>query len=285
MMNIVFPICNDAIIHACSTKTFACFYSNTPPPGNSIHMHNCCEILLCLKGSGTVFVDEKTYSLSAGDVYVANQFEAHMFSPDDPNDFERYILEIDPAFLYTSSTEATDLSRCFFIRNSKVSHKIGLSKDNFNTLLELFRGLEGEYDFGDDILKSLMATGIITFVNDYFEKQNQKFTYRSSLENKTVDTAVNFINKNFGSPLNLELVAKKSFVSVKELCRLFKKHLGTTVSKYIMSKRISEAKKMLKSGVSVQQTAENCGFTDYTSFIRAFNRTVGISPGKYKRNE
>ena len=79
-------------------------------------------------------------------------------------------------------------------------------------------------------------------------------------------------------------MAKHAFVSVKELCRLFKKHLGTTVSKYIMSKRISEAKKLLKSGLGVQLTAEKCGFTDYTSFIRAFNRTVGTPPGRYKRD-
>lgn len=281
-MKTIFSICDEAIELATSTKTFAGFYSHVPPPNNSIHMHNCCEILLCLKGSGTVFIDEKTYSLTPGDVYVANPFEAHMFSPDNPYEFERYILEIDPAFLYNSSSEKTDLGRCFSIRSSEISHKISLSDEQKCKIHSLFKSLETENDFGDDILKSLSAVAIITLVNDYFEKQNRNFVYRSSLENKTVDAAVDFINKNYSSPLSLEIVAKNSYVSVKELCRLFKKQLGTTVSKYIMSKRISEAKKMLKSGMSVQQTAEKCGFTDYTSFIRAFNRTVGMSPGKYK---
>lgn len=282
-MNIVFPVCSDAIELATSTKTFACFYSHVPPPSNSIHMHNCCEILLCLKGSGTVFIDEKTYSLEPGNVYVANPFEAHMFMPEDPNGFERYILEIDPAFLYSTSTEKTDLGGCFFLRNTSISHKISLTDNQQDTILNLFESLRKENSFGDDIIKSLAATAIITFVNDYFVKQNRNFSYRSSLENKTVDTAVNYINRNYHMPLNLETVAKHSFVSVKELCRLFKKHLGTTVSKYILSKRISEAKKMLKSGMSVQQTAEKCGFSDYTSFIRAFGRAVGTAPGKYKR--
>lgn len=283
-MNVIFSVCNDAIKRACETKSFACFYSNTPPPGNSIHMHDCCEILICLKGSGTVFVDDKTYTLSEGNIYVANQFEAHMFMPDNPEDFERYILEIDPAFLYTSSTENTDISRCFYLRGDTISHKIELSFDEFKKLKELFENFAKNFDYGDDLIKTLCATGIITLVNDYFEKQNQNLIYRSSIENKTVDAAVSYINSNYPKPLGLEIVAKNSFVSVKELCRLFKKHLGTTVGKYIMSKRISEAKKLLKNGTSVQKTAEQCGFSDYTSFIRAFNRTVGISPGKYKRN-
>ena len=137
-MNIVFPICNDAIDYATTTKTFACFYSDVPPPSNSIHMHNCCEILLCLKGSGTVFIDDKTYSLERGNVYVANPYEAHLFLPDDPYNFERYILEIDPAFLYSSSTEATDLGCCFFLRDTDISHKIFLDEEQMAKLLSLF---------------------------------------------------------------------------------------------------------------------------------------------------
>ena len=283
-MNVIFPICDDAIKRASDTKTFGCFYSKLPPPNNSIHMHDCCEILFCLKGAGTVFVDDKTYTLKEGNVYVANQFEAHMFSPDNPNDFERYILEIDPSFIYSTSTEDTDLGACFAVRNKGVSHKIELSTEQNDKLNELFETLASDFDYGDDIIKTLSATAIITLVNDFFKKQNQSPSYHSSLENETVDTAVKFINKNFSNHLSLEVVAKHAFVSVKELCRLFKKHLGTTVSKYIMSKRISEAKKLLKSGLGVQLTAEKCGFTDYTSFIRAFNRTVGIPPGRYKRD-
>ncbi len=282
-MKVVFSVCDDAIQRAGETKSFACFYSDVPPPRNSIHMHDCCEILFCLKGTGTVFVDDKTYILREGNVYVTNQFEAHMFSPDNPDNFERYILEIDPSFIYSASTEDTDLGACFSIRNEGISHKIELTPNQHKKLNELFQIFTSDFEYGDDIIKTLSATAIITLVNDFFEKQNQSPSYHSSLENKTVDTAVKFINKNFHTQLNLETVAKNSFVSVKELCRLFKKHLGTTVSRYIMSKRISEAKKLLKGGFGVQQTAEKCGFSDYTSFIRAFNRTVGIPPGKYKR--
>lgn len=285
-MNIVFPICNDAIEHATKNKTFACFYSDVPPPSsNSIHMHNCCEILLCLKGSGTVFIDDKTYSLERGNVYVANPYEAHMFLPDDPYNFERYILEIDPAFLYSSSTESTDLGCCFFLRDTDISHKIFLDEEQMSKLLSLFENLRVENVYGDDVIKNITAIAVITLVNTYFTAQNKKYSYHSSLENKTVELAVNYINANYQSQLNLDLVAKNSFVSVKELCRLFKNHLGTTVGKYILSKRISEAKRMLKSGFSVQQTAESCGFADYTSFIRTFGKAVGISPGKYKREE
>ena len=83
--------------------------------------------------------------------------------------------------------------------------------------------------------------------------------------------------------LTLEILAKNAFVSVNQLCKLFKTTFGTSVAKYIMAKRISEAKKLLAQGKSVAETAPACGFTDYANFIRVFKKFVGISPGKYHK--
>jgi undecaprenyl diphosphate synthase len=60
---------------------------------------------------------------------------------------------------------------------------------------------------------------------------------------------------------------------VDELMKLLKSYL------------VKFVKKLLKNGESVSAVAEKCGFLDYTSFIRAFKRAVGISPGQYKKND
>ena len=284
-MNIVFSKCTDAVEYVASTKTFSCFYSTKTNGSDNIHIHDCCEVFFCVKGKGNVFIDEKNYTICAGEVLVMNQYEAHKISPDTEQPFERYALQIHPSFLYAWSTTETNLARCFTVRGNNIAHKSVLDKAKAEKLTLLFKKLKSNFEFGDDILKTVTAIEIVTFINEMFKKQNSQFSYQSSLENKTLDIAIEYINKNFHTQLNLETVARHSFVSVNELCRLFKKHMGTTVSKYIASKRISEAKKMLKSGVSVLQTAEKCGFADYTSFIRAFSRAVGVAPGKYKKTE
>lgn len=284
-MKVIFAKCTDAIAYANESKTYGVFHSDVNNGNDTIHVHDCCEIFFCVKGSGNMFIDEKVYKLNAGDLVVMNQFEAHQISPDANTEFERYALHIHPSYLYNVSTEKTDLARCFKIRNASVSHKSTPTKDKFERLKLLFEKLASQADFGDDILKNLSATEIITLTNECFKKQNKEYTYHSPMENNTVDIAIEYINANYSSTLNLELVAKNSYVSVNEICRLFRKYLGTTVSKYIMGKRISEAKKMLKGGFTVLQTSESCGFADYTSFIRAFKRTVGVAPGKYKKEE
>lgn len=284
-MNVVFSKCTDAIGFVNSSKTFSCFYSTKTTGQDNIHIHDCCEVFFCVKGEGNVFVDEKVYKIAGGDMLIINQYEAHKISPDITKEFERYALQIHPTYLYNWSTTDTNLARCFNVRGNNVAHKITLEKSDADILKSLFDKFKDTSDFGDDVLKNLVAIEIVTFANDKFKKQNKIVSYQSSAENTTLDVAIEYINANFSQPLNLETVAKNSLVSVNELCRLFKKHLGTTVSKYIASKRISEAKKLLKSGASVMQTAEKCGFADYTSFIRAFSRTVGVAPGKYKKTE
>jgi len=41
------------------------------------------------------------------------------------------------------------------------------------------------------------------------------------------------------------------------------------------------AKALLASGTSVGQVCEECGFRDYSNFLKAFTKTVGLSPKKY----
>jgi AraC-like DNA-binding protein len=284
-MEIVFYKCTDAIDCVAQNKAFSCFHSTAPITGDNIHTHDCCEIFFCTKGSGSVFVDEKIYKISSGDMLVMNQFEAHKISSDNASLFERYVLQIHPSFLYNWSTTETNLARCFNVRSTSISHKIQLDASKADKLENMFKRLSNTEDFGDDVIKTITAIEMVAFANDNFKKQNKQIQYQSSLENKTLDIAIDYINKNFSESLNLESVARASYVSVNELCKLFKKHLGTTVSKYIASKRISEAKKMLRNGSSVIQTAEKCGFADDTSFIRAFSRAVGVAPGKYKKTE
>ena len=86
----------------------------------------------------------------------------------------------------------------------------------------------------------------------------------------------------FDKQLSLDDIAKNCFISVNQLCHLFKKYLATTVSKYITSRRITEAKKYLREGKSVTETAFACGFNNYAHFIKTFKKAVGVPPGKYK---
>lgn len=283
-MQVVFSKCSRAIERVRDGKPYGCFYSEGSDADANIHIHECCEVLFCLSGGKTFFINERIYEVGDGDIFVLNPFEAHKITSDAEKPFKRWVMQINPEFLYTASDDETSLGDCFNIRGSDISHRLPTTAAEREKLLHILRKLTPEYKYGDSLLKDIAAVEFIVNVNELFLNKNTDYTYRSDCKNKTIMNAIRYINDNFDSALSLDAIAKSCFISVNELCRLFRQHTGTTVTKYVTSRRMTEAKKLLKSGVSVSDTAERCGFLDYTSFIRAFKRSVGTSPGQYKKS-
>lgn len=275
--------CKDAIDTCIDTATYGIYYSESQNPDSNIHVHDCCEILLCLSGGNRFLIDGRSYDVNDGDLFIMNQFEAHKIIADPEKIFARFVIQIHPEYLYNNSSLHTDLARCFYTRGDDISHKISLSDSEISDLQKLLITFRNNFDFGDDIIKNSAMNTFLSLVNQFFLKRAEGISC-SMHESKTVRNIINYINAHYSEPLTLEVIAKNSFISVNQLCKIFKTNFGTTVAKYIVSKRISEAKRLLSSGKSVSDTAIMCGFSDYANFIRVFKKIVGVSPGKYTKS-
>lgn len=277
-MEVFFESCALAETNALNNRSFGVFYSEVKNHNQNVHVHECCELFLCLEGGSSFLIDDKLYDMHDGDLFVINQFEAHKVTPDKSEKFKRYILHIHPTFLYSVSGEDTNLAECFYSSNRP--NKISLSDESKQKLIDLFESLRENNSFGDAMYKKLRVSEILLETNRLFSISSIQNAERSS--HKTLELVIDYINNNYSKELRLEDIAKNAFVSVNQLCRIFNKYCSTTVTKYIISKRITEAKKLLAEGVSVTNAAYMCGFNDYANFIKAFKKTVGVPPGKYK---
>lgn len=272
----------DAIKNTIETRTYGLYYSEAKSTNLDMHVHDCCEVFLCLSGGNSFLIDGVPYEAKDGDLFILNQFEHHKITADPERLFARFVLQVHPEYLYANSTENTDLSHCFYTRGPGISHKISLDNSEIAEIEQLFILFRRDNGFGDDILKNAAVNSMLILVNRLFMKRAE-IDNAVSPDNETVASTISYINENFAQELTLERLAKNAFVSVNQLCKLFKSRFGTTVAKYIMSKRISEAKKLLLQGKSVSETAIACGFSDYANFIRVFKKFVGVSPGKYNK--
>ena len=61
----------------------------------------------------------------------------------------------------------------------------------------------------------------------------------------------------------------------------FKACTGYTLHNYINNKRLIKANELIRNGISMSEAAQQCGFNDYSSFVRAFKRQFGLSPKNY----
>lgn len=279
-MNYIFESCSSAIAHACEDKSFGIYYSVNRSPNPDMHIHDCCEVFFCITGGKNFLIGDRLYDVCDNDVFIINQYEAHKITYDQSRDFSRYVFQISPEFIHDCSTGLSDLSKCFYPHKSGFDHRVHLTDAQAEKLKNSLKQMENDYGFGDDIIKrSLMSEILVDLNRAVMMREGDEWKTPS---HNAIGLAIDFINNNYENPITLETVAKASYLSVNQLCRLFSEYCGTTVAKYITSKRITEAKKMLAAGKSVTETALQCGFGDYSGFIRVFKKNVGVTPGKYR---
>jgi AraC-like DNA-binding protein len=82
--------------------------------------------------------------------------------------------------------------------------------------------------------------------------------------------------------LTVERLAEQVFLSKYHFMRLFKSQTGTTVHAYVRQKRLLYAAQLIRKGVPVGQAAADSGFSEYSTFYRAFQNSFGISPAQLK---
>ena len=110
------------------------------------------------------------------------------------------------------------------------------------------------------------------------EKETDYMTIADDLKNALY---LNISNADF----KISDEIKKSGLNSDYFRRCFKEEMGKTPLEYYTDLKIRTAKKLLleQSFVSVECTAEKCGYTDSFYFSKVFKSCTGLSPLNYRK--
>ena len=87
-----------------------------------------------------------------------------------------------------------------------------------------------------------------------------------------------------GGLLRVEGLAKLVSLSESRFCRIFREIFGVTPHAYVLQRRTERAKiLMLTTTESLSQIALACGLSDQAHLCRCFRKTVGMTPGAWRR--
>ncbi len=273
--------CKEAVETSVAKKYFAIAHLYNEEKTMNMHIHDCHEIYFSISGGKQFLIDNKFYTIKPGDVFFINQYESHYLSQVD-DIHERIVISIHPDLLNRLSTKETDLTHCFTYRKNGFTHRMSLDKEAQQRFLYYIHKISTASGYGKDILELTAFTELLVLLNRLFYNRCQSDALDTSYQyNKQVDEILDYMNQNIHHPITIEHLAKQFFLSESYICRIFKQATGTTINKYLTARRLTIAKSLLAEGMNVNEVCERCGFNDYSNFLKAFSKAVGISPKKY----
>ncbi len=98
-----------------------------------------------------------------------------------------------------------------------------------------------------------------------------------------VRKCVQYISSHTHEKITLAQLADGSAYSKEYIAKLFRKHMGISISDYIQKTRIDEAKELLRQGKSCGEVSCILNYTSQSYFIRQFKKQTGITPKLFQR--
>jgi YesN/AraC family two-component response regulator len=94
-----------------------------------------------------------------------------------------------------------------------------------------------------------------------------------------------YIGEHFSDPdLSLSGLSEQFHMNTSSLSTLFKEEFGEKFVVYLCQVRMEHAKELLRgTTLTIQEISEKVGYLHQMSFIRAFKKMVGTTPGDYRK--
>lgn len=93
-----------------------------------------------------------------------------------------------------------------------------------------------------------------------------------------------YVDEHLSEKITLQVVAGHCNVSVSTVTQLFQKEADVTFHQYLTRRRMDAAQKLIASGMHLEEAGKLVGYSDHSSFYRAFRQTFGVSPRAYRRD-
>lgn len=236
----------------------------------SKHYHNLYEIYFLEEGSGSYFIDNKSYDIQAGDVVFVPPGTVHKTMYDDVR--IRHVIYCSGHFIPTSVLDT--MSEMFPVyRNPKIVKEIK------NYFFEIEKEYYEKNIYSDDTIRCLLQLMLIHIA----KHKNDSILLK--VKNDIVSDVAEFIKGNLQSTLSLSMVAEKYAVTPQYLSALFKKKTGIGFQEYLYLLRMLKAEELLKSRtkISIADVSERCGYNDSNYFSFMFKKNFGITPSEMRK--
>jgi AraC-like DNA-binding protein len=253
------------------------------------HYHDFYEIYFIISGDVTYHANGIIYTLKPGDIILLNNKTLHRLRRSDAvskTRYERMVILVDPDFIHNNSLAGSALAECFDLEAKEKSRLLRLNKEDraaVDVLLNKFEKAYSGNELGDNILRITSLIELLVFFNRAQLDSEVEAKGEDICKDPEINRILDYFDQNIDSDLSLDAIAAHFSMEKHSLIRKFKQRMGLSPHQYIKKMRLVKARDLLQKEISVTDVCYQCGFNDYSNFIRSFSQVYGISPKKYTK--
>ena len=265
---------------------FEPYYNISSFPGyTGFHCHDFYEFYLFFSGAPYHCIGGQITPLVPYTLVIIPPFHMHgVIGAQAEVPYERAWMYITTAMVQRVSMGMTDLNhyfrecartgRAYFTIRQQDAQKLR------SHVLDIREHLGDQTEIG----KWQNSLRVAHFLSDVYElTQISDASYRPVVLNESMQAILNYINEHFREQISVSELSRKFGISASYMAREFTAYTGRSVYDYVLYRRILCAKELICAGKPFTEIAFECGFNDYSCFLRAFQKLTGQSPSAYKK--
>jgi len=259
--------------HACDNSLWSPEY----------HSHDFYELYIHIRGAHWFSVDNARYQLSPDVFILIPPFCMHGIAQEgEMIGYERAWLNLSTDLLAKLGCGQVDLDTLFHTYTSRGHHLFQMTPSESASCAALMNRLqETRTHSALDLFQCCsLIVSYLTIICDVITRAAP--IPASPVPNTLMQQVLTYINGHYRQPVSVSDLARRFGVSVSALSHDFVRYTRRSVYEYVLYRRIMLAREMITAPVSLNTIAFECGFNDYSNFLRSFNKLVGMSPREYR---
>jgi AraC-like DNA-binding protein/mannose-6-phosphate isomerase-like protein (cupin superfamily) len=262
-----------------------------------MHSHDFYELNIVLRGFGGHYMLDKSFPVTAGQVFVIPPGVKHgylsvesldvfhiLLHPGFMKRFNADLMEL-PGFLMFFSVEP------YFRKDTNFRYVLTLSEEHKAYCFSLLTHLQDLstnklQDYSKRELEYLTLVIISHFCTLYEQQYDSSEREKGSkeLHIHSINSIINYINSNYHEKMTLKDLAARAHLQREYFCRIFHKVTGQRVMDYLATVRLTNARELiLNSGRSITDVAMAVGYYDAAHFSKSFKSYYGYSPSHLRK--
>ncbi|MBQ8398004.1 MAG: helix-turn-helix domain-containing protein [Clostridia bacterium] len=252
-----------------------------------LHLHRYFELVICVGGEGMQYIANRCHvTVGRGAAIVTAPNVMHLYRPQQPTRYDRYVLLFVPDLLMTAfpDSRVMDFLQRVGQGEDLSSLCLQISGEQMHRLLQLAAQAERQLqeDTPYSASQAWLTLSELFLMLSMAAEQAESQRALPAEAPEFICTIKQYIDEEYINIRSVSDLAERFFYSREYITRVFRKYYNTPLYEYIIRRKLLHNCALLGEGISVEEAAALSGFHNMSSYIKQFRQFTGLTPSAYR---